>query len=277
MSNPSGSDPFGFAKFIPGFEFLQSLSQGAAGAAGAGAEAPLAGMAQWVAPTVSVEEIDKRIQELRAVQFWLEQNGRALTATIQALEVQKMTLAALQSMQGGINDWAKAAPFKMPEAAAAAATAPASAAPRPSAPPAAAAAANARSAASSDAAAGPAAAGPAASGPAIGAAAPVDPLQWWGALTQQFQQIASQALQEPAGQKVMEAGTQMAGEFARSAMQSAADLAKAVPAAAKPAAKATAAAPAARKAPARKPAASPAPAPKATKTAPARKTPRRAP
>jgi hypothetical protein len=271
MSNPSGSDPFGFAKFIPGFEFLQSLSQGAAGAAGAGAEAPLAGMAQWVAPTVSVEEIDKRIQELRAVQFWLEQNGRALTATIQALEVQKMTLAALQSMQGGINDWAKAAPFKMPEAAAAA-TAPASAAPRPSAPPAAAAAANARSDASSDAAAGPAAAGP-----AIGAAAPVDPLQWWGALTQQFQQIASQALQEPAGQKVMEAGTQMAGEFARSAMQSAADLAKAVPAAAKPAAKATAAAPAARKAPARKPAASPAPAPKATKTAPARKTPRRAP
>lgn len=268
MSNPSGSDPFGFAKFIPGFEFLQSLSQGAAGAAGAGAEAPLAGMAQWVAPTVSVEEIDKRIQELRAVQFWLEQNGRALTATIQALEVQKMTLAALQSMQGGINDWAKAAPFKMPEAAAAA---PASAAPRPSAPPAAAAAANARSDASSDAA------GPAAAGPAIGAAAPVDPLQWWGALTQQFQQIASQALQEPAGQKVMEAGTQMAGEFARSAMQSAADLAKAVPAAAKPAAKATAAAPAARKAPARKPAASPAPAPKATKTAPARKTPRRAP
>ncbi|MEG1768360.1 MAG: hypothetical protein RR311_07840, partial [Comamonas sp.] len=61
MSNPNGSDPFGFAKFIPGFEFLQSLSQGAAGAAGAGAEAPLAGMAQWVAPTVSVEEIDKRI------------------------------------------------------------------------------------------------------------------------------------------------------------------------------------------------------------------------
>ena len=138
MSNPNGSDPFGFAKFIPGFEFLQSLSQGAAGAAGAGAEAPLAGMAQWVAPTVSVEEIDKRIQELRAVQFWLEQNGRALTATIQALEVQKMTLAALQSMQGGINDWAKASPFKMPEAGPAASPAPAPATPPPAAAPAAA-------------------------------------------------------------------------------------------------------------------------------------------
>lgn len=261
MSNPNGSDPFGFAKFIPGFEFLQSLSQGAAGAAGAGAEAPLAGMAQWVAPTVNAEEIDKRIKELRAVQFWLEQNGRALTATIQALEVQKMTLAALQSMQGGINDWAKASPFKMPEAGAAASPAPAPAAATP--PPAAA----------------PAAATDAAGQAPAGAA--VDPLQWWGALTQQFQQIATQALQEPAGQKVMEAGTQMAGEFARSAMQSAADLAKAVPAAAvmpsaaKPAARASA--PATKKAAPRKPAAAPAPRPAAKKPTAARKTPRRAP
>lgn len=265
MSNPNGSDPFGFAKFIPGFEFLQSLSQGAAGAAGAGAEAPLAGMAQWVAPTVNAEEIDKRIKELRAVQFWLEQNGRALTATIQALEVQKMTLAALQSMQGGINDWAKASPFKMPEAGAAASPAPAPA-PAPASPPPAAAPATATDAAA------------AAQAPA---AAAVDPLQWWGALTQQFQQIATQALQEPAGQKVMEAGTQMAGEFARSAMQSAADLAKAVPAAAvmpsaaKPAARASA--PATRKAAPRKPAAAPTPQAAAKKTTAARKTPRRAP
>ena len=264
MSNPSGSDPFGFAKFIPGFEFLQSLSQGAAGAAGAGAEAPLAGMAQWVAPTLNAEEIDKRIQELRAVQFWLEQNGRALTATIQALEVQKMTLAALQSMQGGISDWAKASPFKMPEAAATAAAAAASPAPAPAP-------------ATPPPAAAPAPAADAGQAPA----ATVDPLQWWGALTQQFQQIATQALQEPAGQKVMEAGTQMAGEFARSAMQSAADLAKAVPAAAvmpattKPAARASA--PATKKAAPRKPAAAPAPQTAAKKNTAARKTPRRAP
>ena len=45
-----------------------------------------------VAPTLSVEEVDKRIQELKTVQYWLEQNGHALKATIQALEVQKMTL-----------------------------------------------------------------------------------------------------------------------------------------------------------------------------------------
>lgn len=266
MSDSSGSDPFGFAKFIPGFDFLQSLSQSAAGAAGAAPSAPLAGMAQWIAPTASVEDIDKRIQELRSVQFWLEQNGRALTATIQALEVQKMTLATLQSMQGGLSEWAKASPFKMPEtgapapapAPAAAAAAP-KAAPAPSAPP----------------------AQDTAEPPQASAAAAIDPMQWWGALTQQFQQIATQALQEPAGQKVMEAGTQMAGEFARSAMQSAADLAKAVPAAAvmpsaaKPAAKASA--PAAKKAAPRKPAAAPAPQAAAKKTTAARKTPRRAP
>lgn len=256
MSDSSGSDPFGFAKFIPGFDFLQSLSQGAASAAGAAPSAPLAGMAQWIAPTASVEDIDKRIQELRSVQFWLEQNGRALTATIQALEVQKMTLATLQSMQGGLSEWAKASPFKMPEtsapAPAAAAAAP-KAAPAPSAPP----------------------AQDTAEPPQASAAAAIDPMQWWGALTQQFQQIATQALQEPAGQKAMEAGTQMASELARTAMQTATDLAQVVQPAAAPV-KPAPAKPAARKAaPAAKKAAAPAAKKPAAKKAAATKTPRR--
>lgn len=260
MSDSSGSDPFGFAKFIPGFDFLQSLSQGAGGAATAGASAPLAGMAQWIAPTASVEDIDKRIQELRSVQFWLEQNGRALTATIQALEVQKMTLSALQSMQGGLGEWAKASPFKMPEAGptASAATSAPKAAPAPSAPP--------PQAPAQDTAAPPQAS----------AAAAIDPLQWWGALTQQFQQIATQALQEPAGQKAMEAGTQMASELARTAMQTATEMAQVVQPAAAPV-KAAPAKPAARKpaAAAKKTAAPAAQKPTAKKAAAATKTPRR--
>ena len=208
MSDSSGSDPFGFAKFIPGFDFLQSLSQGAASAAGAAPSAPLAGMAQWIAPTASVEDIDKRIQELRSVQFWLEQNGRALTATIQ---------------------------------------------PAPSAPP----------------------AQDTAEPPQASAAAAIDPMQWWGALTQQFQQIATQALQEPAGQKAMEAGTQMASELARTAMQTATDLAQVVQPAAAPV-KPAPAKPAARKAaPAAKKAAAPAAKKPAAKKAAATKTPRR--
>ena len=33
---------------------------------------------QWVAPTLDPAELEKRIEELRTVQFWLEQNARML-------------------------------------------------------------------------------------------------------------------------------------------------------------------------------------------------------
>ena len=65
----SDSSAFGFGKFIPGFEFLQSLGKVGQGSA---AQPPFA---NWVAPTLSVEEINKRIEELKAVQFWLEQKA----------------------------------------------------------------------------------------------------------------------------------------------------------------------------------------------------------
>ena len=86
-----------FQPFAPGFDFLQGLVQNA------GAAMP--GIGQWVAPTLDPQELDKRIRELRTVQFWLEQNARMLGATIQALEVQKMTLATLENLTGsGFND-----------------------------------------------------------------------------------------------------------------------------------------------------------------------------
>ena len=77
---------------------MKNLANGASagGAAASAAKAGLPGMpgiaglpgiSNWVAPTLSVEEVDKRIQELKAVQFWLDQNLHALKATIQALEV----------------------------------------------------------------------------------------------------------------------------------------------------------------------------------------------
>ena len=85
MSSPQ--DPHGFGKFVPGFDFLQQLAQGGQ-----------ASLASWVAPTLDPQALDKRIADLKAVQFWLDQNAAALKATIQALEVQKMTLATLKSM-----------------------------------------------------------------------------------------------------------------------------------------------------------------------------------
>ena len=55
-------------------------------------------MGQWIAPTLNPEELEKRIGELKTVQFWLEQNARMIGVTMQALEVQRMTLSTLQTM-----------------------------------------------------------------------------------------------------------------------------------------------------------------------------------
>jgi hypothetical protein len=161
MSTPA--DPGGFGKFVPGFDFLQQL-----------AKSGNASLAGWIAPTLDAQALDKRIEELKAVQFWLDQNATALKATIQALEVQKMTLATLRTMN-----------VPMP----AAAPAPA-AAPQPAAPP-------ARRTAGKTA--GKSAPKPA-PGPAPAAAVP-DPMQFWGALTRQFQQIAADAMKDVATRK----------------------------------------------------------------------------
>ena len=69
-------------------------------------------LSNWVAPTLNVEELDKRIDELKAVHFWLDQNAKALGATIQALEVQKMTLATLKGMNFNMGDIANALKLK---------------------------------------------------------------------------------------------------------------------------------------------------------------------
>lgn len=148
----SQADPTGFGKFVPGFEFMQSLAKG-----------DNASMAGWIAPTLDPQALDKRIQELKAVQFWLDQNAAALKATLQALEVQKMTLAALQSMNVNMSGASKPAP-----------------------------AAGTGSHKSEQSPPGK---------PAAGAGAP-DPMQFWGALTRQFQQIAADTLKDSAARAV---------------------------------------------------------------------------
>lgn len=177
----SDQDPLGFGKFVPGFDFLQNLARGA------GQAIPqLPNLGNWVAPTLNVEELDKRIDELKAVHFWLDQNSRALAATIQALEVQKMTLATLEGMNFNMGDVANAFKLKaadtvlggvqkVTETAAGAAGTVSGVA---------------------RAARGRKSGGKPAAKPRHGV---VDPLQWWGALTQQFQQIAADAMKEVTG------------------------------------------------------------------------------
>ena len=149
----SDSSNFAFGKLVPGFDFLQNLAASAAkGQAQAMPQMPDLG--HWVAPTLNLEDLDKRISELKAVQFWLDQNAIALKATIQALEVQKMSLSALKSMNFNL------------------AGAP-----------------------------GGAEQGKAKGGKAGAAGGgQVDPMQWWGALTQQFQTIAAGAMKDLAQQ-----------------------------------------------------------------------------
>ena len=158
------SSPFG--AFAPGFEFLQGWAHQASAA--------LPGIGQWVVPTLDPQELDKRINELRTVQFWLEQNVRMIAGTIQALEVQKMTLSTLKTMNVHMEDLRSSLQIK------------------------------------------PTATGPQAS-PAPSEAKPVhdnpagvDPMQWWNSLTQQFTQLATEAMQKSAEDvsKHMSAGLQ---------------------------------------------------------------------
>ena len=180
---------FGFGKFVPGFDFLQNLSKGASQS-----QSALPTLSSWVAPTLNVEELEKRISELKAVHFWLDQNSKALSATIQALELQKMTLATLKGMNFNMAQIAEG--LKLKPAGVGAGIGAGS---KPAAKPAAgepASMAGAASEAVAKARAGKKTGGGGANQSA--AAGVVDPMQWWGALTQQFQEIAAGAMRETA-------------------------------------------------------------------------------
>jgi len=130
----ASATPFNFDNLMPGFDFLKQF-------AAAGGPAGMPQAAQWVTPTLDPKELEKRIQELKSVQFWLDQNAKALSATIQALEVQRMTLETLQGMNLGAADVAAAMKGQ-------------------------------------------------------DKTSPVDPMQWWSAISEQFQGIAAKTMQE---------------------------------------------------------------------------------
>ena len=179
------TDPSAFTKLVPGFDFLQGLVKNAGAA--------LPGIGQWVAPTIDPAELEKRIEELRTVQFWLEQNSRMLGATIQALEVQKMTLSTLKTMNVQMEGLRDSMQIRMPTITPPAPAAPKAPEPEPAPEPAAAAEEE-----STREAAAPAPA------PTPGV---VDPMQWWGALTKQFTELATTAMKDTAS----DAARKMAG------------------------------------------------------------------
>jgi hypothetical protein len=180
----SDSKNSGFGKSVPGFDFLQALAKGQ--------NFQVPGLGNWVAPTLDPKELDKRIDEFKAVQFWLDQNTTALKATIQALEVQKMTLATLKGMNLDMSAMANV--FGFPSAAT-----------------------KSKQHASGEAAATPHRAKHAddaakSADKPVKAAPAVDPMQMWGSLAQQFQTIAAGAMQEVARQAAAGAAKPAAAE-----------------------------------------------------------------
>ncbi|MEI8028462.1 MAG: PhaM family polyhydroxyalkanoate granule multifunctional regulatory protein [Comamonadaceae bacterium] len=201
----SDSQNAGFGKFVPGFDFLQNLAKGAS------QNIPqMPNLANWIAPTLNVEELEKRIDELKTVHFWLEQNSKALGATVQALEVQKMTLATLKGMNFNIGDMANALKLKAADTVfsgvqrvtdKAAATA------------------QSISEVAADAQAVAKKVGTAAKPAAAAAVGMVDPMQLWGALTQQFQQIAATAMKDVGKNTAIDVTKNLAAGFAKEAVK----------------------------------------------------------
>lgn len=73
---------------------------------------PLPGM---ITPTLDVGELDKRIADLKAVETWLKMNLNMLQMSIQGLEMQRATLAAVAAMsQTATGGEGQANPFANP-------------------------------------------------------------------------------------------------------------------------------------------------------------------
>ena len=188
----SDSENGGFGKFVPGFDFLQNLAKGASQAV-----PQMPNMSNWIAPSLNEEELDKRISELKAVHFWLDQTSKALGATVQALEVQKLTLATLKGMNFSMGDMANAFKLKAADTVASGVqkvTEKAAATVRTAA------------AAAEKTEEGAKKVGDAVKPAASAAAGMVDPMQLWTALTQQFQHIAAGAMKEASNATAMDVG-----------------------------------------------------------------------
>ncbi|WP_175719707.1 PhaM family polyhydroxyalkanoate granule multifunctional regulatory protein [Burkholderia anthina] len=185
-TDASGSNPFaGFAGFKPADMLdrmwdmmrMSPFGGGMTSFPGAASGLPpsLSSMSDMMAPLTSVEELDKRITDLRAVEQWLKLNLGMLQSAIQALEVQRATLATLRAFGA----FAQSSMSAAEEAAVAAAQA--ASAPRADSQPA------------------PDAAPGAADAPPAGDAAQqaFDPAGWWNLLQAQFNQLASLAMTQP--------------------------------------------------------------------------------
>ncbi len=90
MSTPQMPNIPGAAAMTDTLDFVKNL-WGSMGVPGMS----LPGLAT---PTLSVDDLDKKISDLKAVESWLNLNAAMLRSSIQALEVQRHTIATLKTM-----------------------------------------------------------------------------------------------------------------------------------------------------------------------------------
>ncbi|HEY0584727.1 MAG TPA: PhaM family polyhydroxyalkanoate granule multifunctional regulatory protein [Pseudoduganella sp.] len=207
MTNPQMPHIPGAAVMTDTLDFVKSL-WGSMGVPGIS----IPGIA---APTLSVDDLDKKISELKAVESWLNLNATMLRSSIQALEVQRGTIAALKSMGQSLAAAVQQAPhhdpFAKPAAPAAAKPAPEAAKPAP------------------DPAKPAAEAKPAAHDTASTAANQMaNPAAWWNLLQEQFAQAVNTAMASDPAPKPAAANNGAAHDAGKPAAK---------PAARKPAAK----------------------------------------
>ena len=215
---------------------------------------PLAAMSDMMSPLMNVEELDKRITDMRAVEQWLKLNLNMLQSAIQALEVQRATLSTLRAFgafaQASMTQAADGADTQERPASpwgASASEQPSGAFSRASDP---GKEQSAGGAGDSGTAGGAGDAQSAESQAGAAGAGAFDPSNWWNLLQSQFNQLAAFAMTQP--------GAASEGEAKPASSKKAGGASGAKTA--EPAAKA-AAEPAAKRASARKPAAKAAPRP----------------
>lgn len=199
------------------------------------------------APTLSVDELDKKINDLKAVEAWLNLNSSMVRGSIQALEVQRNTIATLKSMgkslatavqQPGEKD-TKSLFESIPYASAffqhaAEALQPAAPGPapkeakadnpfaaRPEVKAAAPTEAPAATAAPEAAAGAAPTQAPAGANDAMAAAGLANPSVWWNLLQEQFKQAVTGAMSAEAVTGAAARATEAATKFAQAATQAA--------------------------------------------------------
>lgn len=167
---------------LASMEMMRQAWAGLTGPGGLASSLPMA-------PPMNLEDLDRRIAELRSVESWLRMNLSMLSSTIQGMEVQRSTISTLRAFvdsaasmdMGSMRDAGAASPLEVALGLK----------PAPKKPAASASAKEGAKSGAEDAAGAAAPDAAAGMSEQMGAAAQSASKAWWDLLQQQFNQIAA--------------------------------------------------------------------------------------